>query len=73
MLQTTRCFCTERIRMDEEALLRKAGTVQSIQIAVITVVPVIACSLTFITHTCLGYPLDATAVSTRTHAGVSDQ
>lgn len=45
-------------------MLRKAGTIQSLQIAVITIIPVVACSLTFIVHTTLGYRLDATGAFT---------
>lgn len=55
---------TGEIRKKEEELLRKSGTIQSLQIAIITIIPVIACSVTFIVHTTLGYELDATGAFT---------
>jgi len=50
------------IRSKERKMLSKAGFIQSMQVSLVPIIPVLSTVLTFTVHTLLGYPLDASKV-----------
>ena len=57
----------DKIRKEERRILTKSGFIQSYEVSLIPVVPVVSTVLLFLVHTLLGYPLDASAVSVWCH------
>ncbi|XP_076803635.1 ATP-binding cassette sub-family C member 5-like isoform X2 [Clavelina lepadiformis] len=53
-----------KIRDQERAILARAGFVQSFQVTIVPIVPVMSTVFLFLVHTLVGYPLDATIALT---------